>query len=235
MIFSSDSNEYNLDELSLTDLSKERRDKINTSADASKGSTRSATRRVKKEKAKGENRMIPKLVSFTLNNSLLLVDSNVKSSSKDEENATDKPEETTENKSEGNKGQKKKKDKKKSSKKIPLTTLEYLKQFNATVVSRELYHFEREPRKMRGVILSLLPFDFMLCHKTFSQLEPINTISPQEEFLLLADAGDEFAAVTVGSAENNIEFLFEFTMSVEEVSQSFSLSPCYANNPSYDF
>lgn len=110
-----------------------------------------------------------------------------------------------------------------------VTTLDYLKQYNSTILSRELFPFEREPKKIRVSIISLLPFEFTLCKKTFNQLEPINTISPQEEFLLLAEIGDEFAAVTVKPNTQQIDFLFEFPLKADQVSLIpfiYLTSPC---------
>lgn len=113
---------------------------------------------------------------------------------------------------------KKEKEKENSSSDLPpITTLDYLKQYNSTILSRELFPFEREPKKIRVSIISLLPFEFTLCKKTFNQLEPINTISPKEEFLLLAEIGDEFAAVTVKPNTQQIDFLFEFPLKADQV------------------
>jgi hypothetical protein len=120
----------------------------------------------------------------------------------------------------------------------PITTLDYLKQYNSTILSRELFPFEREPKKIRVSIISILPFEFTLCKKTFNQLEPINTISPKEEFLLLAEIGDEFAAVTVKPNTQQIDFLFEFPLKADQVRLIPFLSltsPCLTYDISLSF
>lgn len=112
------------------------------------------------------------------------------------------------------------------------STLEYLKVYHPTIFARELYPLEQEPRKFRFIIISLVPFEIVLCKKsTAGPLEYINKLKFQEEFLLLANIGDTLVgAKFLSELSNEIEILVEFTLTTDRVSLYIEVKKSFSHD-----